>query len=118
MTLHDSIVDAEAYVRRLTVRGGDTLEVDDLSSIDAAGNYVRLNTHAGQRHLLRQTLSELERRLDPERFVRIHRSTIVNVEHIREIRPRTHGEALVIMEDGRCLTQSRSYRDSLENFTS
>lgn len=118
MALQDSIVDGEAYVRRLTLRGGGTLEIDDLSWIDAAGNYVRLNTEAGQRHLVRGTLSALEKRLDPQRFIRIHRSTIVNVEHIREIRPRTHGEALIVMRDGRSLTRSRSYRDSLENFTS
>ena len=121
MTIRDSIVDDEEYAQRLAIKtnGGVTfLKVEDLSWIDAAGNYVRLNTREGDRHLLRETMSALEKRLDPKRFVRIHRSTIVNVKRIREIRPQTHGEQLVVMEEGQRLTLSRSYRDRLQEFTS
>jgi len=103
---------------RLTVktsRGVNSLEVNEIHWVDAAGNYVRLNTQDGESLLLRETLTELEKRLDPKRFVRIHRSTIVNVERIREIRARSHGEHLIIMEMGQRLTLSRGYRDRIHD---
>ena len=121
MTIRDLMLGDGEYAQRLAIKtngGVSFLRVEDLSWIDAAGNYVRLNTRGGHRHLLRETMSALEQQLDPERFVRIHRSTIVNVERIREIRPQTHGEQLVVMEEGQRLTLSRSYRDRLKQFTS
>jgi len=82
----------------------------DVTYIEAAGNYARV--HAGKEsHLIRQTLSDLESRLDAKRFVRIHRSTIVAVDAIRELRPWFGGDAVVVLTDGTELTLSRTYRD-------
>ncbi len=89
------------------------VRTDELLWIAAAGNYARL--YVGDEQLLmRQTMTTLEKRLDPDRFVRIHRSTIVNVDHITEIRARDNGEYVVVMDQGKKLTLSRRYRDVLE----
>jgi two-component system, LytTR family, response regulator len=88
------------------------VRIEDVDWIEAAGNYVRL--HVGKEdHLLREPLTALEKKLDPSRFVRIHRSTIVNLERIREIQPAFHGEYVIILQDGTELTVSRSCRDKL-----
>ena len=90
------------------------LKVDDIDWIDAAGNYVKI--HAGsETHMLRETMSRLESRLDPERFLRIHRSTIVNLERIRELQQQFHGDYLVILKGGQRLTLSRSYRERVQS---
>ncbi len=89
------------------------LRTKDIDWIDAAGNYVKL--HSGQEtHLLRETMNHLETRLDPQKFLRIHRSTIVNVERIRELQQQFHGDYLVILQNGQRLTLSRSYRDRIQ----
>jgi two-component system LytT family response regulator len=88
------------------------VKTEDLDCVEACGNYARLCLGA-EEHLLRVTLSTLETRLDPERFVRIHRSTIVNVERIKELQPAFHGDYVVILRTGRRLTLSRSCRDRL-----
>lgn len=90
------------------------VRVADLDWIEAAGNYVRL--HAGKEdHLLRESLGGLEAKLDPRRFVRIHRSTIVNIDRIRELQPVFHGDYRVVLIDGTELTLSRSCRDKLQD---
>jgi two-component system LytT family response regulator len=89
------------------------LRVEDIDWIEAAGNYLRLHTSKDE-HLLRETMTAIASRLDSAQFVRIHRSTIVNVERIREIQPWFHGDYAVILQDGRQLTLSRSYRTKLE----
>lgn len=109
---------AETYSERLAVKtssGVSFLKIDEIHWVDAAGNYVRLNTGNGESHLLRETLTGLSKRLDPNRFVRVHRSTIVNVERIRELRAQGHGEHLIIMDSGQRLTLSRSYRDRVHD---
>jgi two-component system, LytTR family, response regulator len=89
------------------------LKVEDVDWIDAAGNYVRI--HAGdESHMLRETMGKLEERLDPEKFLRIHRSTIVNIERIRELQQQFHGDYLVVLKNGQRLTLSRSYRDRIQ----
>jgi two-component system LytT family response regulator len=89
--------------------------VDELDWIEAAGNYLRL--HSGKNtFLLRETMNHLEARLDPRRFVRIHRSTIVNGARIRELQPAFHGDFVVILRDGTELTMSRSFRDRFQAF--
>ena len=89
------------------------VRVAEVDWIEAAGNYVRL--HLGkEEHLLRESLGGLEARLDPRRFVRIHRSTIVNIDRIRELRPTFHGDYLVVLKDGAELTLSRGCRDKLQ----
>lgn len=80
--------------------------------VEAQGDYVKL--HSGKEsHLLRETMSALSDRLDPGRFVRIHRSRIVNLDYIREIRPLWGGDCAVLMRDGTELTMSRTYRATL-----
>lgn len=89
------------------------VEVGDIDWIGAAGSYVEL--HVGTRiHLLRDTLTNLEMKLDPKRFLRIHRSTIVNTARIKELKPHLRGEYFVILKDGTKLKLSRSNRPKLQ----
>jgi two-component system LytT family response regulator len=82
------------------------VKVDDIDWIEAEGNYVRL--HMGpQSHLLRETMKGMESVLDASQFIRIHRSTIVNADRIRELQPLFHGEYAVILRDGTRLVASR-----------
>jgi two-component system, LytTR family, response regulator len=100
---------------RFTVRDRDRyvlVRAADIDWIEAAANYVRLNTR-GHGFLLRMTLAEMERRLDPSDFTRIHRSTIVNMARIKEIRPDAHGDYDVVLADGRSLKMSRSFREKV-----
>lgn len=103
------------WLRRFTVRDRDRIllvRADEVEVLEAAGNYVQL-TSRGATHLVRQTLAELEARLDPAMFIRIHRSTIVNLEQVREIRPDTHGDADVLLRSGAVHRLSRAYRSRL-----
>jgi two-component system LytT family response regulator len=101
---------------RLVVKSGGKvyfLRVDEIDWVEAAGNYVRL--HVGEEtHLLREKMSALEARLNPEQFLRIHRSTMVNVERIQELQPWFHGDYVVVLRSGAQLTLSRSYRHKLQ----
>lgn len=86
------------------------LPIAEIDWIEAAGNYVRL--HAGKEtHLVRETMLTIERRLDPQRFLRIHRSTIVNLERVRELQPAFRGDYAVLLRDGARLTLSRNYHE-------
>jgi two-component system LytT family response regulator len=88
------------------------LRVEEIDWVEAADNYVRV--HAGREsHLMRETLQSLESRLNPAKFLRIHRSTLVNLDRIRELRPIFHGDYLVKLNDGTELTLSRNYREKL-----
>ena len=88
------------------------LKTGDIDWVEAAGNYLRL--HVGKStHLLRETMNNLEARIDPQRFWRIHRSTLVNVDRIRELQPLFHGDYVLILQDGTELTLSRTYRRNL-----
>jgi two-component system LytT family response regulator len=104
------------YLRRLVIKSGgrvSVLGVRDIDWIEAEGDYVRI--HAGKvTHLLRETMKRLEAQLDPARFVRIHRSTIVNVERIKELQPFFRGEYVVLLLDGTSLKLSRGYKEHLE----
>jgi two-component system LytT family response regulator len=100
---------------RMVVRDRDRVLLIDVADIDwvgADGDYVRIHT-AGKSHLLRDTMAAMEDRLDPATFVRIHRSAIVNVNRIRELRPYSSREYAVILHDGTRLRLSRRYRDRL-----
>lgn len=100
---------------RLTIKTSGRIyfvKTEEIDWIEAAGNYLRL--HCGSTmHLLRETMNNLESRLDSEHFWRIHRSTIVNVDRIRELQPLFHGDYVVILHDGTELTLSRTYRRNL-----
>ena len=90
------------------------LRLDEIDWIEAADNYVGL--HCGSRtHMLRETMSEAEARLDPTRFVRIHRSAIVNIDRIRELRPWFRGDYQVFLEDGTQLTLTKAHRERLDS---
>jgi two-component system LytT family response regulator len=101
---------------RLVVKSGGRLfflRTDEIDWVEAAGNYVRL--HVGNTsHLLRETMTAMEARLDPERFVRIHRCRIVNVDRIQEMQPWLNGEYAVVLRTGARLTLSRGYREKLQ----
>jgi two-component system LytT family response regulator len=107
--------DRPAYAERIPVKAGGRVvfvRVDDVDWIEAADYCVRVHT-AGRFHLVRERLRELEARLDPARFVRIHRSALVNVARIRELQPHFHGESVVVMQDGARLRLSRGRRERL-----
>lgn len=88
------------------------VEVASIEWIESQGNYLAL--HVGSRaYLIRETLASFERRLDPGKFVRIHRRMIVAVDRIREVRPLANGDSELILHDGRELRASRSYREAL-----
>ncbi len=100
---------------RLAVKSGGRfifLKVTDINYIQAAHNYVELHQDK-QSHLLRETISALERRLPPEKFVRISRSVIVNIDRITVLEPLFHGEYVVTLHNGTRLTLSRRYRGKL-----
>lgn len=103
-------------VNRLAVKSGGRvllLRVKDIDWVEAADNYVSL--HVGdEAHLLRETMGSLEKRLPAEQFIRISRSTIVNLDRVQELQPLFHGEYAVILRDGVKVTLSRSYRDKLD----
>lgn len=103
---------AERYLSRILVRSGQKVTVVDVGDIDwvqADDDYLAL--HAGSRtHLYRGTMGALEDRLDPARFVRIHRSTIVRLSRVRELEPYFHGDYSVTLLDGTRLRLSRTYR--------
>ena len=88
------------------------LPVEEVDWFEAAGNYVRIHTR-GERLLLRETMANLEVRLDPEQFARIHRSTIVNLKRVKELEPWFHGDYVVRLHDGQKLTLSRGHRARL-----
>lgn len=85
----------------------------DLDRIEAAGHYLTL--HIGrEEHVIRGTIAEMTSRLDPERFVRVHRSTIVNLDQIKELLPSFHGEYVVVLRDGTRVSSSRGYSERLQ----
>jgi len=88
------------------------LRADQIEWVEAAGNYVKLHV-GGEAHLFRESMKNMESRLDGELFVRIHRSAIVNVDHIKELQPWFHGEYVVILHDGTRLMASRVFSDRL-----
>ena len=107
---------AELRDRRILIKDrGKVIIVNeaDVDWIEAEGDYVRVHT-GGRGHLLRETMAAMAERLDPARFARIHRSTIVNVSRIRELKPHPNREYTVVLHDGTRLKLSRGYRDALE----
>jgi two-component system LytT family response regulator len=101
---------------RLMIKTGNRvtfLRLTEVDYIQAAGNYVRVYV-ADEVHLMRETMSQLESRLKGTPFVRIHRSTIVNIDRIRELQPTFHGDYAVLLHSGAELMLSRGYRDKLE----
>lgn len=104
------------YLERLVIKASGRiyfLETADIDWIEAEGNYVSVHC-AKKSHLLRETISSLEAQLDPKKFLRIHRSSIVRIDRIQELQPWFHGEYRIILQNGTQLTLSRNYRDKLQ----
>ena len=100
---------------RVAIRGGEAVyfvRIADIEWLEASGNYVKIHA-GGQEHLLRDTLKNFEERLDPDRFLRVHRSAIVNVDSIQRLEPWFHGEYAVVLRDGTRLMSSRTYSERL-----
>ncbi|MGI4876369.1 MAG: LytR/AlgR family response regulator transcription factor [Janthinobacterium lividum] len=91
------------------------VDVDHIERIDAAGDYMCIYT-AEQTLILRETMKDLEKRLDPRRFQRVHRSTIVNLDNVKSVKPHTNGECFLVLGSGAQIKVSRSYRDVVARF--
>lgn len=107
-----------AYLRRILVKETGRMSLvntDAIQYFDADGNYITLHTE-GKNHLIYESLTNLETRLNPDNFVRIHRSHIVNLDYVAEIETHFNGEYIVRLTTGQQLKWSRSYRDNLKAF--
>lgn len=91
------------------------VDVDTIERIDAAGDYMCIYS-ADNSLILRETMKDLERRLDPRVFQRVHRSTIVNLNLVRQVKPHTNGECFLVLSSGTQVKVSRSYRDVVARF--
>lgn len=109
---------ADNYLEWISIKKNERiflLRADDIRWIEAQGNYALLK-FKDEAHLLRETMDNLESQLDPKKFVRIHRSTIVNVSQIKELQVWAPGEYRVLMQGGKDFTLSRGYRSRFDNF--
>ncbi|WP_284123964.1 LytR/AlgR family response regulator transcription factor [Parerythrobacter aestuarii] len=91
------------------------VETDSIEHIEAAGDYMCIYT-GDNSLILRETMKDLERRLDPRKFQRVHRSTIVNLDQVRQVKPHTNGECFLVLDSGAEVKVSRSYRDVVARF--
>jgi two-component system LytT family response regulator len=107
---------AELFLTRIAVKDAGRVffvRVDEIVWIEAANYYVKLHI-AGKVHLLRESMTSLESRLDPARFFRVSRSAIVNLDRVRELQPYSRGSQIVILDDGARVKLSHSRREKLE----
>jgi two-component system LytT family response regulator len=104
----------EANERILVKSSGEIffLKAEEIDWIEAEGDYMKFHV-AGKAHLMRETMARLEARLDPKKFVRIHRSTIVNIDRMRKLSPSFAGEYAVVLQDGTKLKLSRGYHERI-----
>ncbi|MEM1269792.1 MAG: LytTR family DNA-binding domain-containing protein [Bacteroidota bacterium] len=116
-TLSNAVPDEEP-ARRLSIQSGGRyhlIDADEIDWIEGAGVYVKL-VSGSRSHFIRTTLARMEKRLGSDQFARIHRSTIVNLSRVREIHPRTHGEYVLLLEDGTRLKVSRTYSERMKRY--
>jgi two-component system, LytTR family, response regulator len=116
LTLLAELKGENQYLSRITVKERGKIifvPIDEIDFIEAQGNYLELD-RGDCSHLIRMRLHQLEAKLNPDKFVRIHRSTIVNIDRIREMQPLFNGDQTVIMQSGKKLTMTRNYRDKLK----
>lgn len=107
------------YLEWVSVKKDDAIslfKIDEIRWIEAQGNYVLLNLDKDVTQLLREKMDALEKKLDPQKFVRIHRSTIININFIKEIEVWGRGEHKIAMADGKTFPISRTYRNNFDNF--
>ena len=116
LALREELQMRPRYLERLVVRAGGRVflvKTNEIDWIEAQGKYVAI--HVGKdSHLIRESMTGLEEDLNPRKFLRIHRSTIVNVDRIREIQPWFHGDCRIILYDGKQLMLSRHYRQKFD----
>ena len=106
------------HLERFAIKTGEKVlfvRSEDVDSIEAEGNYVRLHV-AATSYMLRETINSIESQIDPRVFVRIHRSTIVNINRVKELQLWARGEYRVILDNGSCYTLSRGYREHFDAF--
>ena len=106
----------ERYTTRMVFKSRGRilfLSVDDIRWIEAQENYVKICTGKDS-HLLRETIGNLESRLDPNSFLRVHRSAIVNLHHVKEVKNEADGDATVVLKSGEQVPMSRSYRSKIQ----
>jgi two-component system LytT family response regulator len=122
--VHEEIVDSEEapsasrFEKLINIKDQGQIfrvDVDSIERIDAAGDYMCIYT-GGETLVLRQTMKDMEKRLDPRKFQRVHRSSIVNLDLVRQVKPHTNGECFLILESGAQVKVSRSYRDVVARF--
>ena len=104
-----------AFTERFPVKSGGGIyfvRAEEIDWIDSAGNYTALHA-GGRKHLIRETLKSVEAKLDPRKFIRVHRSAIINLDKLRKLQPYFHGEYVVTLQDGTTITSSRGYSDRL-----
>lgn len=120
LAMLETLTSPNRYAKRLAVRSaGRTvfIEVQDIDWMKAAENYVQLHG-ARETHLLHITMNTLEKSLDPEQFLRVHRSVIINLQRIKELQPATHGEYLITLHNGTRLQSGRIYSARLRGLAS
>jgi two-component system, LytTR family, response regulator len=117
LDLLQSVAQREQHLDRIVVRTEERailLRTADIDWIEAASNYAQL--HIGSRvYSLRETMNGLESKLDPDAFIRVHRSVIVRIDRIRELEPLVQGDYVVVLKDGTKITSSRSYRERMRD---
>lgn len=104
------------YARRIAIKSAGLITLVDVREVihlSAAGNYVEVHTPA-KTYLHRETISSIETRLDPARFIRVSRSSIVSVDRIQQVRPTLNGDAVLVLRDGTEISASRRYRERLD----
>ena len=116
--LHDVRPQPTPASDRLVIKSGGRivfLKSEEIDWVEAAANYVRIHT-GNEEYLMRETMNAFEAKLDSRRFMRIHRSIIVNLEKIRELQPCNNGEYIVVLRTGKELSLSRSFRDRIQDY--
>ena len=115
---HDELLSASRYEKMINIKDRGQIfrvDVDTIESVEAAGDYMCIKT-GDNTLILRETMKDLEKRLDPRRFQRVHRSTIVNLDQVRQVKPHTNGECFLVLDSGSQVKVSRSYRDVVARF--
>ena len=117
-TAGDDAHAASRYEKMINIKDRGQIfrvDVDSIEKIDAAGDYMCIYT-GDNTLILRETMKDLEKRLDPRRFQRVHRSTIVNLDQVKQVKPHTNGECFLVLGSGQQVKVSRSYRDVVARF--
>ncbi len=118
MSSSDDAHSANRYEKLINIKDRGQIfrvDVDTIEQVEAAGDYMCIKT-ADNTLILRETMKDLEKRLDPRRFQRVHRSTIVNLDLVRQVKPHTNGECFLVLDSGSQVKVSRSYRDVVARF--